>query len=468
MGAAKVKLAKDTLLLPFQEKWVKDRSRLKIAEKSRQIGWTWCSAYRLVREKSLKAARNDAWISSRDDIQARLFLEDCKGFANVLQIAAQDLGETVIDEKGHSAHVLKMATGLRINSMSSNPDAQAGKRGDRVLDEFALHPDPRKLYAIAYPGITWGGSLEVFSTHRGSGNFFNKIIREIREKNNPMGWSLHRVTLQDALEQGFLVKLQSKLPTGDERQEMDEAAYFDFIRKGCVDEESFLQEFMCVPADDASAFIPYELIDGCTYPAGEDWEYSLDQARACQNGLYAGIDIGRVRDLTSLIVVEKVGGMNLIRKRIDLQAMMFSTQESVLYPWIELCRRTCIDKTGLGMQFAERAGQRFGTSRVEGVTFSGPVKEDLAYPVRSAFEDKTIRIPFGDDALVADLRKIRKETTASGNIRFVADGDKDGHADRFWALGLALHAGKTNAGPAQFDTMRISNDGNRRGRGGAL
>ena len=219
MGAAKVILAKDALLLPFQERWVKDRSRLKIAEKSRQIGWTWATAYRLVREKSLKEARNDAWISSRDDIQARLFLEDCKGFANVLQLAAQDLGESVVDEKGHSAHVLKMATGLRINSMSSNPDAQAGKRGDRVLDEFALHPDPRKLYAIAYPGITWGGSLEVFSTHRGSGNYFNRIIREIREKGNPMGWSLHRVTLQDALEQGFLVKLQSKLPPATNARE---------------------------------------------------------------------------------------------------------------------------------------------------------------------------------------------------------------------------------------------------------
>jgi phage FluMu gp28-like protein len=468
MGRAKVKLLRDALLLPFQEKWVRDRSRLKIAEKARQIGWTWATAYRLIREKSLKGARNDAWISSRDDIQARLFLEDCKQFANVLQIAAQDMGESIVDERGHSAHVLKMATGLRINSMSSNPDAQAGKRGDRVLDEFALSPDPRKLYAIAYPGITWGGSLEVFSTHRGSGNFFNKLIREIREKENPMGWSLHRVTLEDALDQGFLVKLQSKLPAGDERQEMDEAEYFDFIRKGCVDQESFLQEFMCVPADDASAFIPYELIDGCTFAPGEEWEYSMDQAKACANPLHAGIDIGRVRDLTSLIITEKVGGLNLVRKRIDLQGMAFSLQESVLYPWIELCRRTCIDKTGLGMQFAERAAQKFGTSRVEGVNFSGPVKEDLAFPVRSAFEDRSIRIPFGDANLIADLRKIRKETTKAGNIRFVADGDADGHADRFWALALSLHAGKKNPAPASFESIGMTRDGNRRGRASAI
>jgi phage FluMu gp28-like protein len=464
MGRAKVNLAKNTLLLPYQERWVKDRARLKIAEKSRQIGWTWATAYRLVREKSLKTARLDAWISSRDDIQARLFLEDCKGFANVLQLAAQDLGESVIDERGHSAHVLKMATGLRINSMSSNPDAQAGKRGDRVLDEFALHPDPRKLYAIAYPGITWGGSLEVFSTHRGSGNYFNKLIREIREKNNPMGWSLHRVTLEDALADGFLVKLQSKLPDGDERQEMDEAEYFDFIRKGCVDNESFLQEFMCVAADDASAFLPFDLIDACCYKEGEQWEYTIEQAAKCGNPLFAGVDIGRKHDLTSLIVIERVAGMNFIRKRIDLQKMQFSTQESVLYPWFEICRRVCIDKTGLGMQFAERAAQRFGTYRVEGVNFSGPVKEDLAFPVRSAFEDRAIRIPFGDDSLVADLRKIRKETTASGNIRFVADSDADGHADRFWSLALALHAGKSNAAPVAFETMS-SNGLSKSGRG---
>ncbi len=100
--------------------------------------------------------------SSRDDIQARLFLEDCKLWAGGIDLAARDLGELAIDEDGkHSAYVLRMSNGKRINSMSSNPDAQAGKRGGRILDEFALHPDQRKLWAIAYPGITWGGNMEV-------------------------------------------------------------------------------------------------------------------------------------------------------------------------------------------------------------------------------------------------------------------------------------------------------------------
>lgn len=468
MGNAKVIPDARKILLPYQAAWVNDDSRLKIAEKSRQIGWTWATGYGLTRRKSLAlsavTAKTDAWISSRDDIQARLFLEDCKGFAKILQIGAKDLGEQAVDDKGHTAFVMQMANGLRIHSMSSNPDAQAGKRGDRVLDEFALHPDPRKLYAIAYPGITWGGSLEIFSTHRGSGNYFNHLIREIREKGNPKGWSLHRVTLQDALDQGFLYKLQAKLPPEDERQGMDEAAYFDFIRRGAPDEESFLQEYMCIPSDDASAFIETSLIDECCTKAGEEWELELDQAAGRE--LYAGLDIGRHHDLTSMTLVEKVAGLRPVRKRIDLAGMKFSDQEALLYPWFAICRRVCIDATGLGMQFAERAGERFGKYRIEGVTFTAGMKEELAYPVRAAFEDKTVRIPFTDDKLRSDIRAIRKEVTTSGNVRFAADRGTNGHADRFWGLALALHAAKDQSGPFAYQAVaRLRPEFRRKGEG---
>jgi phage FluMu gp28-like protein len=232
-GKCKVFPERDVMLLPFQSKWVLDNSQKKLAVKSRQIGLSWTSAYRVVRQKLSKGARLDAWIASRDEVQAQLFLQDAKRFANILNVAAADLGQTMIDGDGHTAYTLRFANGLRAHSMSSNTDAQAGKRGDRILDEFALHPDPRKLYEISYPGISWGGCLEIFSTHRGTFNYFNELVREICERNNPKGFSFHRVTLQDALEQGFLFKLQSKLPEDDPRIQMDEGDYFNFIRSGC-------------------------------------------------------------------------------------------------------------------------------------------------------------------------------------------------------------------------------------------
>jgi len=106
-------------------------------------------------------------------------------------------------------------------------------------------------------------------------------------------------------------------------------------------------------------------------------------------------------------------------------------------------RRCCIDSTGLGMQLAERAVERFGY-RAEAVRFSGTVKEDLAFPLRSAHEDRTLRYA-KSEPLRVDLRGIKKETTASGNIRFVGEA-ADSHCDRFWAKALALHAGKTELG----------------------
>jgi len=445
-GACKVFPERDTRLLPYQTNWVRDSSRIALAEKSRQIGWTWASGYKIVSRKALSSARLDAWISSRDDIQARLFLEDCKNFAGLLNLGAQDLGEKVIDESGHSAYVLSFANGLRAHSMSSNPDAQAGKRGDRVLDEFALHPDPRKLYSIAYPGITWGGSLDIFSTHRGTANYFNQLIQEIRHKGNPKGISLHRVTLQDALDQGFLYKLQGKLPQDDERMGMDEAEYFNFIKAGCADEESFAQEYMCVPSDDASAFLSYDLIDGCKYQAGEKWQMTLAELAACKDELYLGGDIARVKDLTVFWVIRKVGSFRPTVHRIAFRNVSFEEQERSLYELLSLptLRRACLDNSGLGRQLVERAQKRFGSFKVEAINFTASVKEELAYPLRAAFEDRTVRIP-DDQTVIASHRAIRKETTKSGNVRFVAEHTEAGHADDFWAHALALHAGKANS-----------------------
>jgi phage FluMu gp28-like protein len=324
--------------------------------------------------------------------------------------------------------------------MSSNADAQAGKRGDRVLDEFALHPDPRKLYSISYPGITWGGCLEIFSTHRGSANYFNELIREIRERGNPKGFSLHRVTLQDALDQGFLYKLQTKLPLDDPRMEMDEGDYCNFIRAGSADEESFLQEFMCQPADDNTAFLSYDLIASCEYPEAALWETDLFD---CKNPLFIGVDVGREHDLTVIWLIEQVGGVNFTRRVIELSKQTFDAQEQALYELLKLpaVRRCCIDRSGLGRQFAERAAQRFGPYRVEGVDFTTSTKEELAFPVRVAFEDRSVKVPFSN-AVRADLRGVRKEVTSSGHTRFAGERNRYGHCDRFWALALALFAAK--------------------------
>lgn len=448
-GRAKVIPANpDAVFLPFQSKWIQDGSRIKLMEKSRQIGISWSTAYGADERAAAQGARHDEWVSSRDDIQARLFIEDCKLWAGIMNLAANDLGQQVLDpEKKLTAYVLQFASGRRIHSMSSNPDAQAGKRGSRILDEFALHADQRKLWAIAYPGITWGGSMEIVSTHRGSNSFFNGLIREAREKGNPKRISLHRVTLQDALDQGFLFKLQQALPADAEQQDMDEAAYFDFVRGGAADAESFDQEYMCVPADDDAKFLEYALITGCEYTGGADWKRALEGPFTGR--LFCGVDIGRKKDLTVLWVVEQLGDVLYTRHVETLERMRKSAQEAILWPWFEVCDRICIDSTGMGIGWADDAQDEFGAHRVEAVNFSAQVKEALAYPLKGAMEDRAVRIP--DDPLIrSDLRKVQKVTTSAGNIRFVAESTPDGHADRFWALALAIHAASNPSAPIDY------------------
>ncbi len=462
MGNAKIIPPTDALLLPYQKRWVLDNSRLKLMEKSRQIGISWASAYSMVRRKALAGVRYDGWVSSRDEIQARLFLEDCKHFAQILHTAVSDFGVQIVEDE--KTYVLGFASGVKINSMSSSPDAQAGKRGDRLLDEFALHKDPRKLYAIAYPGITWGGQLEMVSTHRGSHNFFNELVTEVREKGNPKNISLHRVTLEDALNDGFLHRLQEKLAPDDPRQEFDETDYFNFVKSGCADEESFLQEYCCVPADDASAFLTYDMIASCEYdktPSNLSDTSDLSDL-SDKKELYLGVDVGRKKDLSCFWLNELSGGRHLCRRLITMQNIKFSAQEEILSRLLALpnMRRCCIDATGLGMQLAERAQETFGTYRVEAVQFTAPVKEALAYPVKAAFEDLNLRIPFDRD-LQADLRAIKKETTAAGNIRFSADRSENGHADRFWALALALHAASTDSGMCALSPLSDTAEDNR-------
>ncbi len=442
--------------LPYQKRWINDRSRLKLLEKSRQVGMSWATAYAVVGRQAEPGMCLDSWVASRDEIQARLFLEDCLKFARFLDARGRPKGATVLPQSARARSTsLPFANGTSIHSLSSHPDAQAGKRGPRVLDEFALHADPRQLYSIAYPGITWGGQLEILSTHRGAQNYFSQLVAEARHGGNPKNFSLHRVTLQDALDDGFLAKLQQKLPADDPRRAMDNAAYFDFIRASCADEETFLQEYMCLPADESTAFLPWDLIAAAEYAEGQyiPLNISSEKRPTAHRDLYLGVDVGRVHDLTVFWLLERVaGGIHLTRDILTLEKQPFARQEELLWERLALpnLRRACLDATGLGRQLAERALERFGQNRVEAITFTAPVKEGLAFGLRSLLEQRALRIP-AEKNIRADLRAIKKSITSAGTLRFAADRGPGGHADRFWALALAAFAARSPATNTNYE-----------------
>ena len=475
----------ESYFLPYQQAWILDQSPLRIIQKSRQVGITYADAYDSVLKASAKDARLDVWISSRDQAQAKLYLEDCKYWAVFLHVYVQDLGLLILDEKTNaSAYVLQFANGRRIYCLSSNPNALAGKRGHVKLDEFALHQDQRLLYKVAKPVTTWGGQLSIISTHRGIGTLFNDIITEILHRGNPKKWSLHTVPIEVAVQQG-LVKRINKKTGGNESDE----AFLKRIHDECIDEEQWKQEYCCQPADENSAFFSYDMIRSCEHPtlklmtldqlesylksssllersgspdpyrdsslrnsssssfssssstSGSPRPFGMGEGSGVRAQLYLGLDVARKKDLCVIDVGEKIGDVVWDRVRIELQNASFSEIEEQLFRLLKLpqLKRACIDATGMGMQLAERAKERFGW-KVEGLTFTAPLKEELAFALRAAFEDRKLRL-VSDENLRADLRALRKQVTAAGHIRFDGEAD-DSHCDRTWALALRHHAAK--------------------------
>jgi phage FluMu gp28-like protein len=434
-----VSLPAQKYFLPYQVRWITDPHHLKICEKGRQIGLSYADSYDSVRKAAVKNGK-DVWVMSRDEVQAKQYILYCKRWANVLKYAAEDLGEQVFtmeNGKPVKIQVLNFASGANVYALSSNPDAIVGKTGHVKLDEYAIHKSQRELFAVAKPVIQWGGTLSIISTHRGVQTQFNQLIADIKERGNKMGWSLHTIPIQRAVEDGLVEKINAATGRTETRE-----GWLTRQRAECIDEEQWLQEYCCVPADESSAFITYDMITACEDPSAlKDFAY----LEKCTNPVYIGFDVARTSHLSVIDVEEKVGDVFWERMRIELQNKKFSEQEEMLARLMRLpCVRRCsIDSTGLGMQLAERAVERWGY-RVEGVRFSGPVKEELAFPLRAAHEDRSLRYR-RDEKLRSDLRGIKKETTASGNIRFVGEAE-DSHCDRFWAKALALHAASTPVG----------------------
>ncbi len=161
---------------------------------------------------------------------------------------------------------------------------------------------------------------------------------------------------------------------------------------------------------------------------------------------YMGLDIARKHHLWILVVLEKQGDVLYTREIITRKNIKFSEQEHILETYIRKYNpiRVTIDETGMGMPVVEAAKLKHGNTRIEGVMFNIASKHEMAILIKQKFEDKRIRISQGDGALRADLHSISKKTTvASTHPVFNDDGTSDGHANRFWAMALAISAAET-------------------------
>jgi phage FluMu gp28-like protein len=379
-------------------------------------------------------------------LTAQEFVRDYMAkWAKAANIAARGLGAEsgdVVDElNGVRAFQVLFNNGSRVVSLSSTPEAFAGKGGDVLVDEADLHKDSRKVLDMAQPCVMWGGQLEVvsaLSVDGGPDSAFHRLVEEARTGGNPRGWSLHRTTILDAVAEGLVERLSEVTGRGWERGE-----WLEWMRAS-HSPDAWRTQFLLEPSEGAAALLGHELLDACGFRGA---------APEAAGGapLYVGMDIGRHRDLTVVWSLRLVGDVLWTEAVRVLERTPFRDQLEVLSGVLSDRRlaRCCVDATGIGAMLAEEARRLHGSYRVEPVVFTAPAKEEMAVGLRRLFEDRRVRVPDSPEVR-ADLRKVRKTTTAAGNVRYEAERDGDGHADRFWALALAAHAASTAAGPCEF------------------
>ena len=433
---------KNNYFLPYQQRWLDDKAKIKIWEKSRRIGATYVQSYEDVRD-CINRSVPAVWFSSADESAAKEYIDYCEKWVKLFHATAKRLGEVIIDnEKDIKALVIEFSNGTKIHALSSNPKSFRSKGGKVVLDEFAFHNNPDELWKAARPCITWGFPLRILSTHNGQNCLYYKFIDQVLK--GKLNWSHHKTPIQLAVSEGLVDKIYQRKTTLQEQED-----WMTNEKDNCFDEYTWLQEYCCIAVDEASAFLPYDLIATC------ELNDILRPLEDIKHDFYVGVDIGRRKDLTVIWVLEKIENIKYTRLVIELAKMPFHKQEEILHEILshKLFRRDCQDDTGIGMQMAENAQVKFGKFRVEGVTFTNKVKEDLAYRLRTEFENKTVFIPNRHE-IREDLHSVRKITTASNNIRFDADRSDNGHADRFWALALALHAADNGSGDIHISTRK--------------
>ncbi|NOY63048.1 MAG: terminase [Gammaproteobacteria bacterium] len=412
-------------LYGYQQRWLADKSRFKVGMFARQTGKTFTTTLEVSDHAFEHVARGQRtrWvILSRGERQAKEAMNEgikrhCQAYNMAIKAIEYDWRG---DEGSYKALEVELPHGTVITALPANPDTARGFSSNVFLDEFGIHKDSRAIWGALFPVISKKGLLlRVTSTPNGKGNKFYEIMTS-----EDSIWSRHTVDIYQAVKDG--------LP-----RDIDE------LRRGLNDDDLWAQEYELQWLDEASAWLSYDLInsveDGA---AGNPDGY---QGNPC----YIGNDIAARNDLWVAWVWELVGDVLWTREIRVLRRAKFAEHDAVMDELFETYNvsRLVMDQTGMGEKPVEDAKKRYGEHRVEGIQFSGASKQLLASYGKQAFEDRKVRIPLGDTELRADLHKLRKIVTPLGHVRFDADSDSTGHADRTWAAFMGIYAGTQFAQP---------------------
>jgi phage FluMu gp28-like protein len=431
----------------FQIDELNNDSMFGLERKCRQVGWSFVIAARGIADAILDG-RSSVYNSinlkeSQDKIRyAKAIYENLHCPFPLPKITTENRTE------------LEFENGARLFSTAS---ARGIPNANFFLDEAAWKQNAREIYVASVPIISKGGCFRMGTSTNGAGGLFWEIDTEAFQpypnfvRSQTVWWEV----------EAFCVDIRTAVREAPFMETAERVTKFASLRLKTIFAnsvvEDFQQEYEAVYVDETTAWITWEEIKA-NQSETLDCEISSDRAKiekalqaiqnvkrksqsgAIENVLSVGVDIGRTRNTTEILAVgESTTDQFPLRLMITLDNCTFDDQYTVLKEVLGLnVSKLLIDKNGIGANLAENLAKAF-PSKAEGALFTLESKKMWATGLKMFFQQNRVPIPVDRD-LGYQIHSIKRLVTPSKNLVFDTERNEKHHADKFWALALAVAA----------------------------
>lgn len=438
-------------LAPYQRAFCADPARFRSVVKARRCGGSFAAAYsaalrlaglRMTPDGTIERDPGGCvpqrFVSHSEDGAVRLLAESHQ----ILEtFAADGLLPEGVKVGDLAATSFELSNGVDATAHAGDGRTVRGVAGDITLDEFAYARDPKKLWAAvksasdATLGRPQGYRVTVVTTPwlADSLPYFVCVAADTADDDHFKHFSRYSWPLSHVVTQGF----------PREMTPLEQAEYVQQTRAEIGDDSAYETEYEGAWFSGAEMFLERELLERARYDAA-DLPSTGDE--------FAGVDVARKgKHLTAIarLRVDKEvtpdGKVRIVMYALPvdtLRGVDFATQEEAFAKVIAGgCKKLAIDATGIGLAPSEQLSKRF-PGKVEQVTFTQATKESLASNLRLALEEGRLFLPHSPE-LLRDLASLRRIAQSGGGFRYDASDKGGSHADRAWALALAVHAAMT-------------------------
>ena len=397
------------LAYPYQKSFITSPKKRKIWISSRQVGKSWSVAL-LACFKALSKQNGLSICISVNSRSASELISKCRQFAESIKI----LSEGRIDYTA-SYDTIHFSNGSRVMSLPSTADSLRGWSAQCVIiDEAAFVWRLDDILQGIAPTLTRDQNSELILTTTPAGKngaFYELYSTALNEDE----WYVQHTTIEDAINDGLKIDIES-------------------LRSLCPDPEIFAQEYMCQFSSEYSSLIDTSLL-----------EY-YDELPKQTSTAYIGIDVGSTSDRTAMVTIQQINNRNYVDDIVVLHKAEYEHQLEIAKELHSKnkYRGGYVDKTGIGSAFSEFVTKKVCVN-IKGLSFTASNKTPMYEALRSQVFDHTILFNRKfKNMLEMDFNNVQRIVTESGQVKYEAGHNAQGHSDITSALVLALQSIKDN------------------------